>query len=72
MSNLFQTSSLNIVAWLMTMNIDSIEHAKINGQSIFYYERSTELQEALNSYNNNIDLKRFISCFKKIKDIIKA
>jgi len=71
-NNIFQTSSLNIVAWLMTKGYTVIDQKKINNSTIFYFERDNKLQSALNEYNNNIPLKEFISNFRKVKMMIKA
>lgn len=67
MNNIFQTSSLNIVAWLMTKGYEVKDHKKINNSTIFYFERDKNLQSALNEYNNNTSLKEFISNFRKVK-----
>ena len=71
-NNIFQTSSLNIVAWLMTKGYTVIDQKKINNSTIFYFERDNKLQSALNEYNNNIPLKEFISNFRKVKMMIKT
>jgi len=71
-NNIFQTSSLNIVAWLMTKGYEITDKKKINNSTIFYFERDSKLQSALNEYNNNIPLKEFISNFRKVKMMIKA
>jgi|688.fasta_scaffold424457_2 hypothetical protein len=72
MNNIFQTSSLNIVAYLMARDIEYIDFKKIEGQTIFYYIRNENLQDILNEYNADMKLKKFISCFKKVKDVIKG
>ena len=66
-NTIFQTSSLNIVAWLMTKGYEVADQKKINNSTIFYFERDSKLQSALNEYNNNIPLKEFISNFRKVK-----
>jgi len=71
-NNIFQTSSLNIVAWLMTKGYDVKDQKKINNNTIFYFERDDNLQSAINEYNNNIPLKEFISNFRKVKMMIKT
>jgi len=71
-NNIFQTSSLNIVAWLMTKGYEVVDQKKINNSTIFYFERDNNLQSALNEYNNNTSLKQFISNFRKVKMMIKT
>ena len=71
-NNIFQTSSLNIVAWLMTKGYEVSDKKRINNSTIFYFERDKNLQSILNEYNNNIALKEFISNFRKVKMMIKA
>jgi hypothetical protein len=71
-NNIFQTSSLNIVAWLMTKGYEVSDKKRINNSTIFYFERDKNLQSVLNEYNNNIALKEFISNFRKVKMMIKA
>jgi len=71
-NNIFQTSSLNIVAWLMTKGYEVVDQKKINNSTIFYFERDNNLQSAINEYNNNIPLKEFISNFRKVKMMIKT
>lgn len=70
-NNIFQTSSLNIVAWLMTKGYVVQDQKRINNNTIFYFERDSKLQSALNEYNNNVALKEFISNFRKVKMMIK-
>ena len=72
MDRLFQTSSLNIVAWLMTKKYEVKDKKRIDDRTIFYFDRDENIQEAINEYNNNIELKEFISNFKKIKTMIKT
>lgn len=71
-NNIFQTSSLNIVAWLMTKGYEVKDQKRINNSTIFYFERDKNLQSVLNEYNNNTSLKEFISNFRKVKMMIKA
>lgn len=72
MDSVFQTSSLNLVAWLMVKGFEVNDHIKINNQTIFYFDRVDGLQEAINQYNNNTELKLFITKFKKVKEMAKS
>lgn len=71
-NNLFQTSSLNLVAWLLMKGFEVKEKVKVGDQAIFYFERVFGLQDAINAYNQNIELKQFIAQFKKVKGMAKS
>ena len=71
-NSIFQTSSLNIVAWLMTKGYEVKDQKKINNSTIFYFERDNNIQSAINEYNNNTSLKEFISNFRKVKMMIRT
>lgn len=70
--SIFQTSSLNIVAWLAANDIEFIDHVKIYDKSIFYFDRNEQLSALLDEYNTNEQLKKFISSYKRIRGIVKA
>lgn len=69
--NLFQTSSLNIAAWLLTKDIEPLNYVTVGNQTVFFYERSNSLKYALDEYDNNKELKLFISKFKQIREMVK-
>jgi hypothetical protein len=69
---LFQTSSLNIVAWLLTKGFTVKEKIKIDNQTVFFFDRNNTLQQAINDYNNNQELKNFIAKFKIVKEMAKT
>lgn len=68
----FQTASLNMVAWLITKEFAIKDTKKLDGQTIFYFDRTEDVQLAVNEYNNNYELKKFIANFKKVKELIKT
>lgn len=70
-NNIFQTSSLNIVAWLMVKNRTVVDKKKINGKTVFYFDRDETLQNDIDEYNSNVDLKKFIGKFREVKDMAK-
>lgn len=72
MDKLFQTSSLNLVAWVLTKDIQIKEKVNIGDVTVFYFDRTDELQKAINEYNQNIELKKFITKFKQVREIIKS
>lgn len=71
MESIFSTGSTNIVAFLMSKGINPVDTSLINGQTYFLYTRSKILTDALNEYDNNKELKAFIACFKKVKELIR-
>jgi len=72
MSNIFQTSSLNIVAWLLTKGYPVKDKKRLDDKTIFYFDRVDTLQSAIDAYNNNTDLKEFISNFRQVKIMAKT
>jgi hypothetical protein len=71
MNNIFQTSSLNIVAWLMTKGYQVVDRKRINNSTIFYFDRDDKLQEVIDEYNSNTVLKDFIAKFREVKIMAK-
>jgi hypothetical protein len=72
MDNLFQTSSLNLVAWLLVKGQKIKDYVKIDNQTIFYFDRTDNLQDIINQYNNNVELKKFITKFREVRAIAKS
>jgi hypothetical protein len=70
-TNIFQTSSLNIAAWLLTKEIEPKDYITVNGYTTFFYERSEELNKSLDEYDNNLELKKFIGKFKQVREMVK-
>ncbi len=71
-NGIFQTSSLNIVAWLATNDIDFDDYIRINGNVIFCYNRTDNLTSCIDEYNDNEQLKKFISNYRRIRSIVKS
>jgi hypothetical protein len=71
MNNIFQTSSLNIVAWLMTKGYEVKDRKRINNSTIFYFDRDDKLQKVIDEYNSNKTLKDFIAKFREVKIMAK-
>ena len=70
MNNYFYTQSLNIVAWLISKDFKIKETTKIDKGTLFCFERSESLNQAINDYNINIELKKFIGAFREVKKFI--
>ena len=70
MNNYFTVMSLNMVAWLVSKGFPIVETATINNQITFFFEKSQALSEAINAYNSNIELKRFLGAFKQVKEMV--
>ncbi len=72
MSNaMFSTLSTNIVAYLLMIGIKPDDIVKSSEKTYFFYERTDALQDGLNAYNDDIKLKKFISCFKEVKEMMR-
>jgi hypothetical protein len=71
MMNLFYTRSTNLCAYLMMNNHKVKAKQRDSRGTIFYFERSQELNESIEQYNNDEKIKKFISCFKDVKEIMK-
>jgi hypothetical protein len=71
MNDIFQTASLNIVAWLMTKGYKVKDRKRINNTTIFYFDRDDKLQEVIDEYNSNKALKDFIAKFREVKIMAK-
>lgn len=72
MNGIFQTSSLNIVAWLLTKGYVVKDKKRMDNNTIFYFDRDENLQKYINEYNANKDLKNFIAKFREVKIMAKS
>lgn len=70
MKDFYYTSSLNVSAWLVANGFKVIKSIKLSSV-VIYFDRTKKLEECINKYNNNIELKKFISAFKDVKRIVK-
>lgn len=71
MNSYFKTESLNIVAWLLSKNINIKKTIDMDGSLIFLFDNTNELQKQIDKYNENDELRKFIASFKKVKTIVK-
>lgn len=69
MEDKFYTQSLNLAAYIKANGIDIISHDKQNKVTTFYFERNQKLQDVINAYNKDEKIKKFITCFKEIKEL---
>ena len=71
MSEMFYCKSLNLVAYIMSKGIEP-EGFNDRGKNLtFYFKKDQQLQQIIQSYNDNVELKEFIYSFKKVKELIK-
>jgi hypothetical protein len=70
--NYYHTASLNIAAWLISKDIPLKDSKRIDKQMIFYFEKTNELNNAISEYLSNESLKKFITSFKKVKEIVNS
>lgn len=67
----FSTLSTNIVAFLLMNEIEPDDMVKSANNTYFFYERTQKLQDSLEEYNEDVRLKKFISCFKRVKEMTR-
>jgi hypothetical protein len=70
MNNYFSVMSLNMVAWLVSKGFEVVETVIVNNQVTFFFEKSEQLSESIVAYNSNLELKDFISCYRKVKELV--
>ncbi len=66
----FVTQSLNVAAYLLFKGFEVKHFKKEDGFASFCFDKSEEVFEAVNEYNQSGELKRFINCFREIKKIL--
>lgn len=69
--NLYYTQSLNLAAYLKWNGKEPIKSETVNGITTFYFDKDEETYKIVTRYNNDLDMKRFITCFRDIKRMIK-
>lgn len=72
MNKYFTTQSLNVVAWLMSKGFAIDSTVNINNSTTFNFIKTQELMQSVNEYSNNITLKKFLSAYREIKDIVAS
>lgn len=68
----YEVLSLNLVAYLKMKGFSVVKAEKTPKGVQFYFEKSQELFDAVTEYNQDEYLKKFISEFKAVKDIVNA
>lgn len=68
----FSTKSLNVVAWMLQKGYDIKDMYHVDDCIIFHFEHSDEIIQELENYRKNIELREFLSHFRKLKQRIKA
>jgi hypothetical protein len=71
MRNYFYTESLNVAAWLVSRGFNIDNTTKIGNLTRFNFIRSEQLISEINNYNQNIELKKFITAFRDVKRLLK-
>lgn len=72
MNEMFYCRSLNLVAYLMSKGIEPEGFNDRSKSLTFYFKKNSILQERINDYNQDIELKEFITAFKRVKEIYKS
>ncbi len=68
----YEVLSLNLVAYLKMKGFSVASATKTNKGVIFYFEKSKELFDVVTEYNQDEHLKKFISEFKNVKQIVNG
>lgn len=68
---MFYCRSLNLVSYIISKGIEPEGYNDRGKNLTFYFKKNDDLQKVIDSYNDNIELKEFISAFKKVKDLIR-
>jgi hypothetical protein len=71
MNEMFYCRSLNLVAFLMSKGVEPEGYNDRGKNLTFYFKKDDRLQDTINQYNENKELKEFITAFKQVKDIIR-
>jgi hypothetical protein len=69
--NTYYTQSLNIAAYLKFKGFKILNSETIKNITTFYFERTDSLNQAIKDYNNDTELKMFITAFREVKEMIK-
>lgn len=72
MTEMFYCRSLNLVSYLLSKGVNPEGYNDKGKNLTFYFKKNDQLQEAIDSYNNNKELKEFIAAFKEVKDLIRT
>lgn len=72
MTEMFYCRSLNLVSYLLSKGVNPEGYNDKGKNLTFYFKKNDQLQEAIDSYNNNTELKEFIAAFKEVKDLIRT
>lgn len=68
---LYFVTSIYMNAYLLSKGFEIEKTARLdNGKVALFYKKSNELFEAIDEYKANEELKNFVNCYLKIKDII--
>jgi hypothetical protein len=70
MNEYYVTQSLNVAAYLVCSGYKVKKTEKNSvGMTTFFFERSDEVYKAIDEYNNDEKLRKFIAAFREIKQM---
>ena len=72
MNKYYDCLSLNLATYLKMKGFPIVKAEKTSKGVIFYFNRTKEIFEVVTEYNQNAELKSFISEFKNIKQIVSS
>ncbi|MED1863203.1 DUF5659 domain-containing protein [Fictibacillus nanhaiensis] len=67
MKDMYYTQSLNLAAYIMSKGIDPVGKTKSGKSVTIYFNKTNELHDVVRDYNNQEELKKFISAFRELK-----
>lgn len=59
--------SLNVAAYLKSNGFDVVKFEKENSKTVFYFNDSELLQKFIKKYQDDIELRKFISAYLMLK-----
>ena len=67
----FSTSNTNLCAFLLSHNFMYIEAKRYKGSVIFYFDKSKKLDNCINTFFANKELKKYLDCIQTIRSRLK-
>jgi hypothetical protein len=68
----YMTNSINMVAWFKLRGIDIKRTERKNSSILFCFDWTDELNNAINGYLNNKELRGFLEVLRELKMNLKS
>ncbi len=69
--NYIVTSNLNLVSFLCSKGFVYDEMSRFKDSAMFYFKKSIELDNTINEFFNNAELRNYLSFVRKIRNEVK-